>query len=193
VHWSKVDLPEVEVVRPQPPERFLQLPHAGLAVPSVGADLGHQEDLVAPALQRLPHPFLAAAAVVLPGVVEESHARVHRFVDEPDRLRRGADRTEVIPAEPQDGYALAGAPERLARNIFGAGVRHVERTARSGGCRVHERAHRYDRPRSLQACLEESAPIRGRDFRASPWLSFVVCHDTASAAPRGRCPCPTCP
>src|SRR5882724_2336701 len=56
-----VDLPEIQVIRPEALQRFLELPHGGLPIPSVGANLGHQEDVGTPALQAPPHPFLAAA------------------------------------------------------------------------------------------------------------------------------------
>jgi hypothetical protein len=48
-----VDLPEVEMIRPQPRQRLLELTHRDLPVAAVRANLGHQEDLVAPALQRV--------------------------------------------------------------------------------------------------------------------------------------------
>ena len=42
-----VNLPEVEVVGAQAPQRVFELPHRNFAIASVRADLGHEEDLVA--------------------------------------------------------------------------------------------------------------------------------------------------
>jgi hypothetical protein len=104
------------MVRPQPCQRLLELTHRNLPVAAVRANLGHQEDLVAPALQGVPQPLLAPAVVILPGVVEESQARVDRLVDESDRgLQRGHG-AEVIAAEPEDRDALTRAPQRPARD-----------------------------------------------------------------------------
>jgi hypothetical protein len=39
----------------------------------------------------------------------------------------------VISTETEDGYVLAGPPERLARDAFGAGAGHLEREEERGG------------------------------------------------------------
>src|SRR5438552_12811020 len=111
-----VDLPEVEMIRSQPRQRVVELTHRDLPVAAVRTHLGHQEDLVAPALQRVPQPLLAPAVVVLPGVVEECQARVDRLVDEGDRVRQRGHGAEVIAAEPEDRDALARAAERPTRD-----------------------------------------------------------------------------
>jgi hypothetical protein len=48
----------------------------------VGADLGHQERLVASTMQTLPHARLAEAVVVVPGVVQEGDARIEGRVQQ---------------------------------------------------------------------------------------------------------------
>src|SRR5205085_2935801 len=92
------------------------LTHRDLPVAAVRTDLGHQEDLVTPALQRVSQPLLAPAVVVLPGVVEEGQARVDCLVDEGDRILQRGHGAEVIAAESENRDALARAPERPARD-----------------------------------------------------------------------------
>src|SRR5215831_19915490 len=60
-----VDLPEIEIVGPEPLQRFVQLPHRHPGVSSVSADLGHQEHTVATIRNCAPHPDLAFVLVVL--------------------------------------------------------------------------------------------------------------------------------
>src|SRR2546425_8850480 len=56
-----VDLPEVEVVGPQPPQGFVELAEGDRLAAAVRAALRHQEDLVPPAAlgQGLAHERLA--------------------------------------------------------------------------------------------------------------------------------------
>ena len=92
----------------------------------MGADLGHQEDLVAPPLERLAHPVLALAIVVLPGVVEEVHAGVDGFMHDGDGFLQGRGIAQAVAAHANNGNALLGAPERLVRYLVGAGVAQLE-------------------------------------------------------------------
>jgi hypothetical protein len=62
----------------------MQLLHRHLFAAAVRADLGHQQDLVATSFEGPAQPFLAAAVVVFPGVVEEAHACVDGLVDQAD-------------------------------------------------------------------------------------------------------------
>jgi hypothetical protein len=82
----------------------------------VGADLGHEEDLFAPALEAPAEPILGAAVPVLPAVVEKGDAGVQRLVDEPDGLLHRLEVAEVMAAEPQRRYLGAGATERPLRD-----------------------------------------------------------------------------
>jgi hypothetical protein len=106
-----VDLPEVEVVGLQAPERLLELADRGLAIAAVRADLGHQEDLVAAAAERFAHEGLAASLVVLPRVVHERDAGVHGLLHEADGLLPAPERAEVEAAETEDADLDTGAAE----------------------------------------------------------------------------------
>ena len=128
-----VNLPEIQVVCPQPLQRFLELLHCDLFASPVSADLGHQEDFVAPALQGAPHPVLAAVVVVLPGVVEESHACVHRLLNYAHCIIEGAKSSKVVSAESDNRDLFAGPPEGFTRNLISASVGHCRRGRR--GCR----------------------------------------------------------
>ena len=79
-----VHLPQIKVVCLQPPQRLLQLLHRDLAVASVGTHFRHQEHFVAPAAERLAHPFFAPAVVVFPGV--ERQASIDGFMHDAHRL-----------------------------------------------------------------------------------------------------------
>src|SRR5271166_2598098 len=95
----------------EPMERFLELPHGHVLVPSMGTHLGHDKDPVAPAAQGLSHPFLAAVIVVFPGIVKEVHARVDGLVSDTGRFPKGSRLTQRIAADADDGDLLTGAAE----------------------------------------------------------------------------------
>ena len=109
-----VNLPEVEIIGPQPPQRLLELPHRDFRVAAVRADLRHQEDRVAAIVDRATHPLFALAFVIFPGVVEKVDARVDRGVDDPHRLGHRLRLSEVISAEADDGDEVGMPSERAA-------------------------------------------------------------------------------
>ena len=118
-----VYLPEVEVVRPEPTQRLLEHAHRRLRVAPVRADLGHEEDLLPPAVgERFPHARLAQAVVVLPRVVHERDARVHGAMQQRGRLALGADPAEMVSAESERGHGLAGATKGSTGNLGGVGA-----------------------------------------------------------------------
>ena len=69
VYTHTMDLPQVQVVGPQTPQRLLELAHGDRRIAAVRADLRHQEDRVPPVGDGAPHAALALPFVVLPGVV----------------------------------------------------------------------------------------------------------------------------
>src|SRR4051794_6774324 len=84
------------------------------------ADLGHEEDLLAPAVgERLSHPDLAHALVVLPRVVHEGDAGVDRLVQQRGRIALGADLSEVEASEAEGRHGLTGASEWTTRDLGG--------------------------------------------------------------------------
>ena len=105
-----VVLDQIDAVGLQPAERFVELPRRPPLRPAV--DLGHQEDALAVAVaERLAHPQLALAVVVVPGVVHEGDAAVDRGADDADAERLVDVRQGEVPAaEPDRGYPLAGLP-----------------------------------------------------------------------------------
>jgi hypothetical protein len=111
-----VVLHEVDAVGAEPPQRLVELPRR-LAL-GAAVDLRHQEDAVAVAVrERAPHPALALAVVVVPAVVHEGDAAVHRAAHQPLGERRvHVLEGEVPPAEPDRRHPLAGAPERAVRH-----------------------------------------------------------------------------
>jgi hypothetical protein len=118
-----VNLPEIETIRAQAPQRIFQLPHRDLAVASVRADLGHEEDAVAAIGDGHAHPLFAQAVVVVPGVVEERDAVVDRGVHQAHRGAIGLRHAHVPSAKTDDGHALASTAERARRNAVGR-LRH---------------------------------------------------------------------
>jgi len=107
-----VNLPQVEVVGLESPQRLLELPHRDRGVAAVGADLGHEEHAVAAVRNRPAHALFADAVVVLPGVVHERHAGVDRLVHDPNGLANRADLPEVIAADAKDGDPIVVRAER---------------------------------------------------------------------------------
>ena len=76
-----MDLPHVEVVGLEALEGFFELLHGDVFFAAVGADLGHDDGLVAFAFEGVPTTFFALAFVVLPGVIEEVDAVVEGLGD----------------------------------------------------------------------------------------------------------------
>ncbi|GEM_PF-4943708 len=91
-------LHQVDSIGLEPLERFIELLGGGLFRPAV--DLRHQENFLPIAVaQRLAHPELAAAVMVIPRVVHEGDAVADRLADDPDRLLF-IGIADVISAEP---------------------------------------------------------------------------------------------
>ncbi len=107
-----VELPEVDVIRAEAAQAVLEL--AARAVMVAVADLGHQEDALAPPVhgQRPSHQLLGAAVVVVPRVVEERDAFVEGRVHEADGLEVVRDRADVPAAQAEDRDALSRSSER---------------------------------------------------------------------------------
>ena len=120
VEGDAVDLPQVEMVGLQPAQRLLEHLQRQVRAAAVRADLGHQEDLVAPALEGPAQPVLGSAVLVLPAVVEEGDAGVDGLVDEPDRLVDGLEVAEVVAADTEGRHLDPGATERPSRISPGA-------------------------------------------------------------------------
>src|SRR5271163_3964319 len=78
----------------------------------MGADLGHQEHLVAsPVPERPAQDGLRLAVVILPGVVEESNAGVYRLLDELHRLVQGRHIAKMMTTYADNGDACIRASE----------------------------------------------------------------------------------
>ena len=99
VEGDAVDLPQVEMIGLQPAQRLFQHLHGEASVAAVRADLGHQEDFVAAALQALAHPVFGFAAVVFPAVVEERDAAVDGLLNESNGGGDVGSVAEVMAAE----------------------------------------------------------------------------------------------
>jgi hypothetical protein len=116
-----VDLVEVDPVGVEPPQRVLDRPHdppARAAAPvRVVAhrheELGRQDDVVAPALERLADDLLRLAGRVDVGGVHEGDPGVEREVDDADRVVvvGVAPRAEHHRAEAKLRDLDASAPE----------------------------------------------------------------------------------
>src|SRR5205085_3505897 len=113
---------EVEVVGPQPAERLVEHFQREVPAAAMGADLGHEEDAVAAAVEAAAEPVFGPAVPVFPAVVEKGHAAVDRFVNEADRVIDGLQVAQMMTAEAQRGDGDAGATERPLRNCVGHGI-----------------------------------------------------------------------
>src|SRR5262249_58140206 len=64
-------------------------------------------------------PFLTAAVVVLPGVVEEAHAGIERLVGEPVGFVHARQIAQVMAADADGGDVNPGLAERSPRDLEG--------------------------------------------------------------------------
>ncbi len=129
-----VDLEEVHVVGAEAPERVIELP--GRFLRRAPVELRHDEGAVAEAArERLAEALLAVAVVVVPAVVEEGEAVVHRLVHDTHGDRAARD-PEVIPPETEHRDRRAGAPEGALGHLpRGHGVLVGSRAAADGTLR----------------------------------------------------------
>jgi hypothetical protein len=75
-------------------------------------ELGHQEDALAVSVaQRVAHAPLALAVVIVPAVVEERDAPVNGASDDANAFGRIPWPADVMAAEADGGYFLAGAAQ----------------------------------------------------------------------------------
>src|ERR1700730_154006 len=111
-----VMLDEIDAIGLQPLERLVELPHRFRVRPPV--DLRHQKDLVAVAIpERLSHPGLARAAVVVPAVVQEVDATVDGRSYDPDaELLVDARQSEVPAAKADRGDSFSCPAQRAVRD-----------------------------------------------------------------------------
>src|SRR4029450_13241887 len=88
-------------------------------------ELSHQEDTLAIAVaQRVAHPPLALAVMVVPAVVHEGAAAIDRRADDADALRRILRHADMEAAQAQRRYALARLAELTVGHV--AGVRRLQ-------------------------------------------------------------------
>jgi hypothetical protein len=93
-----MDLPQVQMIRLQPPQALVEHLHRQRRIAPMRTNLRHQEDLVATPLKPFAQPVLRLPPVVLPAVVEKRDAPVHSAMDNLDRrlfILRG---TQMMPA-----------------------------------------------------------------------------------------------
>src|ERR1700688_3927919 len=107
---------------------LLQLLHGDFLISAVGANLAHQENFIAPALQTKSHPFFAPVVVVFPGVVEKSDSRIYRLLNQAYGQIARLHRPQMISANADDRDLLARFSEWPARNLLSSAVRHLRRS-----------------------------------------------------------------
>src|SRR5437773_3747676 len=104
-------LHQVDIVDIQATQRFIKLLSSLFFVSPI--DLGHHKSTVAVAVaQSLTHAFLALAFVVVPGVVEEVNAAIHRLSNNTDRqLLVDVLKAEMPAAHSNRGNLFSGAAQ----------------------------------------------------------------------------------
>ena len=113
-----VDLPQVEIVGAQAPQRVFELAHRDSGVAAVRADLRHQEHTVTAVRDRLgPCAVSLETIVVVPGVVHERDAGIDRSMGEPHRGAVGIRHPEVPAAEAEARDAFTRSAERPGGDI----------------------------------------------------------------------------
>src|ERR1700752_3845067 len=106
----------------QPLQGLVQLLHGDFLISAMGANLAHQENLIAPSLQTESHPFFTAVGVVLPCVVQKSDSRIDRLLNQAHGELARLHSAEMISAKTDDGDLFARFSQRPARNRFRAAV-----------------------------------------------------------------------
>ena len=131
-----MNLPEVETIGPESPERLLEHLHREIRVATVRADLGHQEHLVAIAAAKCDtHVFFRAVVVVLPRVIAESDTAVDRLVEDARGFGRGRGIAEVVATETERRDHHARVTAELTKRNVRRPHRLLRRTRGGRGCR----------------------------------------------------------
>jgi hypothetical protein len=102
-----MDLPQIEVIGLETPQRFFQHLGGQRTVPAVRAHFRHQKNAIAAALQGLAHPVFRFAAVVLPAVVEKGDAAIDGLMHNLNGGLLAFSIAQVMPAKPQRGNLIA--------------------------------------------------------------------------------------
>ena len=123
VEGDAVHLPEIQMIRAQPPQRFVQHLEGKLRVPTMRADLRHQKDAIPLADEGATEPVLAAASPIFPAVVEERDAAVDRLVHEADGILHRWGVAEMMTPQAEGGDAIGRSSELPQRN--GVGRSHI--------------------------------------------------------------------
>src|SRR3989454_8769359 len=107
-----MELHQINAIRVQPLQRFVDLPGGGLPGPAV--NLRHEEDSLAIAVtQRPPHADFAGAAIIIPAVVHEGDPPVNGAADNRYTLRFVSLFADVIPTQ-ADGRDFLSCPPQSA-------------------------------------------------------------------------------
>src|SRR5262245_17033633 len=114
-----VVLHQVDVIRLQPPQGFIEL--ACCFLPRATVDLRHHERTIAISVaQRFADADLTRALPVVPGIVDERDALVDRLPDDANReILVDLREAEMPAAEPDRRDPLAGAAERAVHRTVG--------------------------------------------------------------------------
>ena len=125
-HRIAVNLPEVQVVGLQSAERLFEHLRGKRSVATVGADLCHQEDLVAPTFKAQAEPGLSFAAIVFPRIAVKRDTTVEGAVNDMDRSLLVLGATKMVAAQAECGDLDACFTEVSKRD------RHVPPSQRKG-------------------------------------------------------------
>ena len=105
-----VKLNQVDVIRLQSSQRFIDLAGRGVLRPAI--EFRHQEHfLPIPITERQPHAPLAFPIVVIPAVVHEGDATVDRSADDANPFVRILRATDVMAAQPDHRDSFVGPSE----------------------------------------------------------------------------------
>src|ERR1022692_1300604 len=158
-----VKLNQVDVIRLQSPQRFIDLPGRGVLRPAI--EFSHQEHFLSvPVTERKPHAPLAFPIVVIPAVVHEGDAAVDRTADDANPFVRVLRATDVMAAQPDRRHFFVGVSEASIDHSVSLGLaRRRYADARQNTQDVpsfHARSFAHEGPKSLgppwaSQCLHE--------------------------------------
>src|ERR1700730_2309400 len=154
-----MDLPQVQMIGLQAPQRLFQLIHGDVFTASVRAHLRHHKRLVAFTFQCHSQAFFAHAVMVFPAVIEKIDPRIQRSRNQLRRFLVFFDRSKVITADSQARNQRTRFPQGPLRDSL-----RIRSLAVSALCR---------RP----PYHEGSCHCRGASFdKAAPRETFLSVH-----------------
>jgi hypothetical protein len=165
-----VNLPDIKMIGFQAAQGVFQLTHGDILAATVGADLGHDDHLIALAFERLADADLAVAVVIFPGVVEKIHAGIDGERNDLIHFLLVFGAAQVEAAQTHRRDLNPGLAQLLFRN--GSDTRGGGGGGRSGRRLRKALPHDGGRRRGVDGASHKIPPVQGGWIRMSGFIRF---------------------